>query len=259
MRAVVLAGGKGRRLLPYTAVFPKPLVPLGDRPILAIVVEQLRRAGFTRVTLAVGHLAGLIQAYFGDGSRFGIRIDYSIETTPMGTAGPLGLLDDLEEDFLVMNGDLLTDLDLGAFVAAHRSGGAIGTIAVYRKVVNLTLGVLSLDADSQVVDYVEKPSIDYLVSTGIYCFRRDVLEHLAAGVPCDLPELIRRLIARGERIQGYPFEGNWFDIGRPEDYEAALNLFAGPDAARHFESRPASPSARDLTAAGTAAGTATGD
>ena len=111
MRAVILAGGKGRRLLPYTAVFPKPLVPVGDRPILAIVIEQLRRAGFTRLTLAVGHLAGLIQAYFGDGSRFGIPIDYSIETTPMGTAGPLGLLGDLDDDFLVMNGDLLTDLD----------------------------------------------------------------------------------------------------------------------------------------------------
>jgi NDP-mannose synthase len=235
MRAVILAGGKGRRLLPYTAVFPKPLVPVGDRPILAIVIEQLRRAGFTRVTLAVGHLAGLIQAYFGDGSRFGIRIDYSIESTPMGTAGPLSLLDDLEDDFLVMNGDLLTDLDIAAFVAAHRSAGAIGTIAVYRKVVTLTLGVLSLDAESHVIDYVEKPSIDYMVSTGIYCFKRAVLEHLVAGVPCDLPDLIRRLIARRQRIHGYPFEGNWFDIGRPEDYEAALSLFRGPEATRQFD------------------------
>lgn len=251
MRAVILAGGKGRRLLPYTAVFPKPLVPVGERPILAIVIEQLRRAGFTRVTLAVGHLAGLIQAYFGDGSRFGIPIDYSIESTPMGTAGPLGLLDDLEDDFLVMNGDLLTDLDIGAFVAAHRNAGAIGTIAVYRKVVDLTLGVLSLDAESQVTDYVEKPSFDYLVSTGIYCFKPAVLEYLVSGVPCDLPDLIRRLIARRQRIHGYLFEGNWLDIGRPEDYEAALNLFGGPDATRRFESTAASPSSRDLTAAGT--------
>jgi NDP-sugar pyrophosphorylase family protein len=254
MRAVILAGGKGRRLLPYTAVFPKPLVPVGDRPVLAIVVEQLRQAGFTRLTLAVGHLAGLIQAYFGDGSRFGIRIDYSIESTPLGTAGPLSLLDDLEDDFLVMNGDLLTDLDVAAFVAAHRRAGAIGTIAVYRKVVNLTLGVLSLDADSQVVDYVEKPSIDYMVSTGIYCFKRAVLEHLTAGVPCDLPDLIRRLIAGGQRVHGYPFEGNWLDIGRPEDYEAALGLFGGPDAAQYFDGSAASPSADGRPAAATFGG-----
>lgn len=225
MRAVILAGGKGRRLLPYTAVFPKPLVPVGDRPILAIVIEQLRRAGFTRVTLAVGHLAGLIQAYFGDGSRFGIHIDYSIESTPLGTAGPLSLLEGLDDDFLVMNGDLLTDLDIGAFVAAHRSTGAIGTVAVYRKVVELTLGVLSLDADSQVIDYVEKPSIDYMVSTGIYCFKPAVLDHLVAGAPCDLPDLIRRLIGQNQRVHGYRFEGSWLDIGRPEDYEAALSLF----------------------------------
>jgi NDP-sugar pyrophosphorylase family protein len=254
MRAVILAGGKGRRLLPYTAVFPKPLVPVGDRPVLAIVIEQLRQAGFTRLTLAVGHLAGLIQAYFGDGSRFGIPIDYSIESTPMGTAGPLSLLDDLDDDFLLMNGDLLTDLDIGAFVAAHRSAGAIGTIAVFRKVVDLTLGVLSLDADSQVVDYVEKPSIDYLVSTGIYCFKPAVLEYLVSGVPCDLPDLIRRLIARRQRIHGYRFEGNWLDIGRPEDYEAALTLFGGADSTQGFESTATPQSSRDLTAARTFSG-----
>jgi NDP-sugar pyrophosphorylase family protein len=230
MRAVILAGGKGRRLLPYTAVFPKPLVPVGDRPILAIVIEQLQRAGFTHLTLAVGHLAGLIQAYFGDGSRMGIRIDYSIESTPMGTAGPLSLIDDLDDDFLVMNGDLLTDLDVAAFIRAHRDAGTIATIAVYRKVVDLTLGVLSLDAHSQVIDYVEKPSVDYMVSTGIYCFKPRVLEHLVPGASCDLPDLVRRLIARGERIHGYRFEGQWLDIGRPEDYEAALKLSgAAPD------------------------------
>ncbi len=251
MRAVILAGGKGRRLLPYTAVFPKPLVPVGDRPVLAIVIEQLRRAGFTRVTLAVGHLAGLIEAYFGDGSRFGIRIDYSIESTPMGTAGPLSLIGDLEDDFLVMNGDVLTDLDIGTFVAAHRGAGAIATIAVYRKVVDLTLGVLSLDAGSQVIDYVEKPSMDYMVSTGIYCFKPAALEHLVPGAACDLPDLIRRLIARRQRVHGYRFEGNWLDIGRPEDYEAALNLFGGPDATPRFEGRAPRQLTADLRVAGT--------
>lgn len=253
MRAVILAGGKGRRLLPYTAVFPKPLVPVGDQPILAIVIERLRRAGFTRVTLAVGHLAGLIQAYFGDGSRFGIQIDYSTETTPLGTAGPLGLIEDLDEDFLVMNGDVLTDLDIDAFVAAHRRAGAIATIAVYRKVVDLTLGVLSLDAESQVVDYVEKPSFDYTVSTGIYCFRPAVLEHLVAGESCDLPDLIRRLIGRGERIQGYRFEGNWLDIGRPEDYEIALELFGGLHTTPGVDTTAATQPAPDVAVAGSPA------
>jgi NDP-sugar pyrophosphorylase family protein len=236
MRAVILAGGKGRRLLPYTAVFPKPLVPIGDRPILAVVVEQLRQAGFDRLTLAVGHLAGLIQAYFGDGSRFGVRIDYSMETTPLGTAGPLSLLRDLDDDFLVMNGDVLTDLDFGAFVAAHRAADTIGSIAVYRKAVDLTLGVLTVDSRDHIVHYEEKPEVHYLVSTGIYCFRPDVLDHLEAGVHCDLPDLIRRLIARGVQVRGHRFAGSWLDIGRPEDYEIALEMF-GPAAAGRTEAQ----------------------
>jgi NDP-sugar pyrophosphorylase family protein len=225
MRAVILAGGKGRRLLPYTAVFPKPLVPLGERPVLAIVIEQLRRAGFDRLTLAVGHLAELIQAYFGDGTRFGVAIEYSREAVPLGTAGPLSLLTDIDEDFLVMNGDVLSDLDPADLMRAHRRSGAVGTIAVYRKAVDVTLGVLTLDAAGDVAAYDEKPEMHYLASTGIYCFRSDVLQHLEPGAYCDLPDLIRRLIGRGERVHGHRFEGFWLDIGRPEDYEAALAMF----------------------------------
>jgi NDP-mannose synthase len=226
MRAVILAGGKGRRLHPYTAVFPKPLVPLGDRPILEIVVEQLKLSGFDRLTFAVGHLAGLIQAYFGDGSRFGIRIEYSVETKPLGTAGPLSLLSDLDGDFLVMNGDILTDLDFRAMLRRHRASGAIGTVAVYNKRVDLSLGVVELDANDEVSGYVEKPAFNYLVSSGIYCFRPDVLGHLESGAYCDLPELVLRLIRRGQSVRGYRFEGYWFDIGRPEDYEVALEEFS---------------------------------
>lgn len=226
MRAVILAGGKGRRLLPYTAVFPKPLVPIGDQPILSIIIEQLRRAGFSHVTLAVGHLAGLIQAYFGDGSQFGVQIDYSMERVPLGTAGPLSQLHAMDDDFLVMNGDVLTDLDLAALMRAHRAAGAIGTVAVFRKSVDVSLGVLTLGAGDDVLAYDEKPRMHYLASTGIYCFSPEVLEHLEPGVRCDLPDLVRRLVARGKIVHGHRIDGSWLDIGRPEDYAAAQRLFA---------------------------------
>lgn len=223
MRAVILAGGKGRRLRPYTAVFPKPLVPLGDRPVLEIVIRQLKDAGVERITVAVGHLAGLIEAYFGDGRRFGIPIEYSIEREPLGTAGPLGIIPDLDEDFLVMNGDVLTDLDFAAFFRAHTAAGSIATIAVYEKPVEITLGVLKLDESASVVEYQEKPTVHFPVSTGIYCFRPDVLQHLEPGTRLDLPDLIRILVSSGHRVAGHCFQGTWLDIGRPEDYEAALD------------------------------------
>jgi len=226
MRAVILAGGKGRRLHPYTAVFPKPLMPLGDRPILEVVVRQLKDAGFTRLTLAVGHLAGLIEAYFGDGRRFGVRIDYSIETEPLGTAGPLSLLSEIDSDFLVMNGDVLTDLDFAALHAAHRASNAIGTIAVCEKTIDITLGVVQVDPASHVVAYHEKPTQQFLVSTGIYFFRPQVLRHLVHGQRCDLPDLIRRLMLAGEHVHGHRFDGYWLDIGRPEDYEQAAEAVA---------------------------------
>lgn len=225
-RAVILAGGRGQRLLPYTAVFPKPLIPVGDRPILEIVVGQLCRAGFTRLTFAVGHLAGLIEAYFGDGRRFGVAIDYSIEAVPLGTAGPVSLIDGLEDDFLLMNGDLLTDLDFNALMATHRTSGATATVAVYRKSVDVTLGVLQLDAADQVTAYDEKPALHFLVSTGIYCLKPSVRRFLEPGVHCDLPDLIRRLIAAGEPVRGHRFDGYWLDIGRPEDYEVAVEAAA---------------------------------
>jgi NDP-sugar pyrophosphorylase family protein len=167
-----------------TAVFPKPLMPLGDSPILEIVVGQLQRAGFDRLTLAVGHLAGLIEAYFGDGSRFGVRIEYSVETEPLGTAGPLSILPHFREDFLVMNGDILTDLDFSELLRGHRASGAIATLAVYNKPVDITLGVVELDARDNVTGYVEKPTRHYLVSTGIYCFRPDVRFRLQHGARC---------------------------------------------------------------------------
>jgi len=225
MRAVILAGGEGRRLRPYTTVLPKPLMPVGDRPILEIVIGQLRDAGVDRVTMAVGYLASLLQAYFGDGARFGVRIDYSLEPQPLGTAGPLSLIDPPAEDFFVMNGDLLTDLDFSALLGAHREGGAIATLAVFQKEVEISLGVVDVDTSGSIKGYTEKPTLSYPVSSGIYCFNPDILSLIPRGVPLDLPDLIKGLIDDGRKVGGFRFEGTWLDIGRPEDYEEAQRRF----------------------------------
>jgi len=224
MRAVILAGGKGTRLAPYTVAFPKPLMPLGDIPILEIVVRQLKHYGFTHLTFAVGHLAELIQAFFGDGSRFGIAIDYSREEEPLGTAGPLKLIADLDGDFLVMNGDLLTDLDYGEFMRRHREQGNDATIGVYGKQVKIDLGVLERDEEGRIVDYREKPTLEYEVSMGVYAFRREILSVIPDGY-FDFPDLVLELIRRGRPIRGFAFHGHWLDIGRQEDYGAAIETF----------------------------------
>lgn len=225
MRAIILAGGKGRRLRPYTTVLPKPLMPVGDRPILEIVVRQLKAAGFSQITFAVGYLAELIRAVFGDGERFGLSIDYSFEEQPLGTAGPLSLVSPPEDDFLVMNGDVVTDLDFVRFMEFHREQESCATLAVYRKSVPISLGVLDVNEQDDVVGYSEKPTLHYPVSTGIYCFRPDVLRFLQKNERCDLPELVTKLMARGERVKAFRFDGYWLDIGRPEDYEVAAEKF----------------------------------
>jgi NDP-sugar pyrophosphorylase family protein len=207
-------------------------MPVGERPILEIVVGQLRDAGFTRLTFAVGYLASLIQAYFNDGSRFGVAIDYSLEGLPLGTAGPLSLIDRPDEDFLVMNGDILTDLDYSRLMEQHKASDAVATLAVFQKEVPISLGVLELDDAGAVTRYIEKPSLRYPVSTGVYCFRPMVLDVLKRNARLDLPDLIRTLIASGVSVQAYEFEGHWLDIGRPEDYEAAIALLGTDDSIR---------------------------
>lgn len=225
MQAIILAGGQGRRLLPYTAVLPKPLMPIGDVPILEVVVRQLKRAGFTDITMAVGYLAELLMAYFGDGQKLGVRIRYSREDTPLGTAGPLGLIERPSEPFLVMNGDLLTTLDYRALWMRHCERGAIATLATFGRDVKIDLGVIESDADGLVTGYIEKPTYHYSVSTGIYIFQPDVLDYVPAGVRLDLPDLVRALLAAGRQVATYPFEGIWLDIGRWEDYERAAQEF----------------------------------
>lgn len=227
MRAVILAGGKGRRLAPYTTSFPKPLMPVGTMPILEVVLRQLEHHGFRRITLAVGHLAELIRAYCTDGQRWKVSLDYSQEETPLGTAGPLGMIDDLgqEKDFLVMNGDILTDLNYSALLDAHRHSAAVATVACHTKEVRVDLGVLDLSPDGLIVEYREKPILNFNVSMGIYVFRPAVLDFIEKGVPLDLPALIQRLIAARLPIHTYRFGGLWLDIGRPEDYEMAEQEF----------------------------------
>lgn len=225
MKAILLAGGKGTRLAPYTTILPKPLMPIGDQPILEIVIRQLAHAGFTDITLAVGHLAELIKVYFGDGSKLDVQLTYSREETPLGTAGPISLVPDINDTFLVMNGDLLTTIDYTALLAYHRARGTIATLTAYPREEKIDLGVLHCDEDNWLTDYVEKPTYQYHVSTGIYVFEPAILSYIPAGQRLDLPDLILNLLKQKQKVNIYKFEGYWLDIGHPADYEKAIHEF----------------------------------
>ena len=227
MRAVILAGGKGTRLAPYTTVFPKPLMPVGDMPILELLIRQLRRAGIDRITLAVGHLSSLLMAYFQDGSALDVEIDYSLEREPLGTAGPLKLVSGLDETFLVMNGDLLTDLDFPSMIAAHAKANALATVGIYERTVRIDLGVVEITPDMHITGYVEKPTNRFMVSMGVYVLEPEILAHIPEGVSFDLPDLIGRLLTEGREVTGYRHEGYWLDIGRPDDYQQAQDDVEG--------------------------------
>jgi mannose-1-phosphate guanylyltransferase len=222
MHAVILAGGKGVRLRPYTTALPKPLVPIGDQhAILEIVLRQLAAAGFTSCTLAIGHLGHIIRAYVGNGSRWGLRIGYSTEDSPLGTMGPLlTMMDRLPETFLVMNGDILTDLDFGDVVQQHRASGAPLTVATYARKVAIDFGVLTTES-GKVVDFAEKPSMDYRVSMGVYGLSRETLAGYTPGLPLGFDELVLDLLKAQNPPHAYEFDGYWLDIGRPDDYDRA--------------------------------------
>jgi len=225
MKAIILAGGKGTRLAPYTAVLPKPLMPIGDVPILEVVIRQLKHAGFADITMAVGHLAELLMAYFGDGSKLGVNINYSRDEEPLGTAGPLKLVKKLTEPFLVMNGDLLTTIDYRKLWKQHARSNAIATVATYQRDAKIELGVIETDKQGWVTGYIEKPTYHYTVSTGIYIFSPIVLDYIPLQTRFDLPDLILDLLANGHQIATHPFDGYWLDIGRHDDYEQAIQIF----------------------------------
>jgi NDP-sugar pyrophosphorylase family protein len=225
LKAVVLAGGKGARLAPYTTILPKPLMPIDDMPILEVLLRQMKRSGITDVTLTVGHLSGLLKAFFQRGHQWGLNIDYSYEDKPLGTAGPLALVKDLDGTFLVTNGDVLTTLDLKDLFEFHQKEGSIATIAVHQRQVHIDLGVVQSDEDHRITGYIEKPTYDYTVSMGIYVFEPRVLEYIPKNQYLDFPDLVLKLIAAREKIITYPFAGYWMDLGRPDDYEQANEDF----------------------------------
>jgi NDP-mannose synthase len=228
LRVVLLAGGEGQRLRPYTAVLPKPLMPVGDRPIMDVIVRQLRRAGAARITVATGYLAELIEVFFGDGTKYGVPIDYFREEKPLGTAGALALVDGLDDDFLVMNGDVLTDLDYARLFEDHCNSDAVATIATQTREVEISLGVPQFDDEAdptRLTGYLEKPRIDYQASMGVYCFSPEVVQHIEPGVRLDFPDLILRLAGLGLTVRSWPSTAYWLDIGRHDDYELALDEF----------------------------------
>lgn len=220
MKAIILAGGKGTRLKPYTYVLPKPLVPVGEQPILAILIKQLERQGIHDITLCVNHMAELITAYFGKGEKLGVNIEYSMEQEPMGTIGPLKLIKNLPENFLLMNGDLMTDLDFLEIYNHHIKSGAMITVGTYQREVDIDFGVVEVK-DDFITGFLEKPRYDYRVSMGIYVFNRKVLDHVPDNRAFGFDDLMLELLGKGQRINAYPFNGYWLDIGRPEDFEKA--------------------------------------
>lgn len=225
MQAVILAGGKGTRLRPFTNNIPKPLVPIGDKAILEIVLLQLKNAGVTEIYLAVNHLANLIKAFFGDGGGLGIKIKYSIEEKELGTAGPLKLIDGLSENFFVMNGDVLTTIDFNDLYLSHKKTNSIATIATYSKELKIDLGVLEVGSDGEFQNYIEKPVYKYIVSTGIYVFNKQVVDHIPPDTRFDMPDLILKLNQIKKPIFCYKNNFEWLDIGRIDDYQSAVDIF----------------------------------
>jgi len=225
MQAIILAGGLGSRLKPFTLTFPKPLMPIGNQPILEILLRQLRAGGCDRVTLAVNHLAELIMAFCGDGSKFGLEITYSREDEPQGTAAPLRLLDNLDDDFLMLNGDILTTLSFGSFFERHLAQRSDLTIFTHEKTVPIDLGVLELDDRKQFRRYIEKPVYRFTVSTGIYAMSRSMLSLIPREGRFDMPDLVTAAGAAQRKIGIIDDAVRWLDIGRPDDYEIANELF----------------------------------
>jgi NDP-sugar pyrophosphorylase family protein len=227
-RVVLLAGGRGTRLRPFTMLLPKALVPVGEMPILEILVRQLRRGGFTDLVVSVGYLGELIEAYFhgGRSEELGVRLSFVRERAPLGTAGCLRLVPDLAGTFLVVNADLLTTLDFRRFVAHHRASGAVMTIAATERRERLDWGVIETTPEGRLTAYVEKPERAAWISMGIYACEPAVLPYLHGDETVDIPELAARLLADGLVVEVYRSSDYWLDLGNPQDYTRAVEDFA---------------------------------
>ena len=225
MKAVIQAGGKGTRLWPYTLVLPKPMIPVGGVPVIEILLKWLRRNGTREAYITTGYLGHLLKALCGDGKQWDLEIKYSEEPEPLGTVGALSLIrDDLDQTFLVLNGDLLTDLDLAAFTTFHRSHGGLLTIGVTTKTIKLDLGVLESDVN-RVMSFREKPTLKYEVSMGIYCMEPGIIELIPNGVPFGFDDLMHSMLGRKLPVHLFRYDGMWMDIGRPEDFRQAQEYF----------------------------------
>jgi NDP-sugar pyrophosphorylase family protein len=235
MEAVILAGGQGTRLQPYTTGLPKPLVPIGDRPIIEILLEHLKSSGVSRVVVAVNHLAHLITTVVGDGSRFGLTIEYSSEDKPLSTVGPLKLIKNLPEDFLVINGDVLSDIDLQSLYRQHVSSDNLLTVAVSRRTEKIDYGVLELDTSGNVIDFHEKPDYHFVVSMGIYVFSRSLLEMVPENRAYGFDDLMYDLLRDKKPVGTVSHDGYWLDVGRVADYKQAQKDIA--KLGRQFGSR----------------------
>lgn len=225
MQAIILAGGKGTRLYPYTVSIPKPLIPVGDVPIIEIVLKQLASYGFTDIILALGYMADMLQAYIGDGSRYGLRVSCSIEKKPLGTIAPLKLMQGLEENFLVMNGDLLTDINYKSLFDYHMKLKARATVATYTKETKLQLGVLENNEEGRIVRFREKPVLKNKVSMGIYIFNRSIIDYIPDDEYFGFDSLMYKMTEKNDRAFSFEFFGRWFDIGMHEDLVTASEEF----------------------------------
>lgn len=221
MKAVILAGGKGRRLQPFTTTIPKPLFPIGEKPIIQIIIEQLKKNGVNEFVVSLGYLGELLEAFLGNGSKFETKISYVKEESPLGTAGAISLLPKMEDDYIFMNGDILSTIDFKNAYENHKNSGAIMTICTYDKKEKSSLGILKLNPNGDVVDYLEKPENIYTISSGIYILNPKIRNFVETEERLDLPELVKKLIKQSEKINTYAIKGDWFDIGTPGDLEKA--------------------------------------
>lgn len=224
MKAVIQAGGRGTRLRPYTSVLPKPLMPIGARPVLELLLKWLRRNGIEEIYITTGYLGHLIRSFCGDGHQWGIKIVYTQETEPLGTIGPLSLLrEHLDCTFLVLNGDVLTDLSLNAFASCHRAHGGAVSIATTTRTIKMDFGVIE-DTNGLMTSFREKPSLSNCVSMGIYCMEPEVLKYIPQGVPFGFDDLMFRMMERNAPVHIYRHNGLWLDIGRVEDFHKAQEV-----------------------------------
>lgn len=225
MNAVILAGGKGTRLKPYSIAIPKPMLPLDDYPILEVIIRQLKIFGVTKVILTLGHLSSFFQSYFKDGSKLDIDIEYCIEKIPLGTAGPLNLVENWDEDILVMNGDILTTLNYNDIISYHKENNYAATIALSNRVVQIDYGVIETHGGGTLKEYKEKPEIRYNVSMGIYILNKIVLDYIPKNKKFDMPDLLLSLKKSGHEIGCFQTNCYWKDMGRFSDYDEATRDF----------------------------------